>query len=170
MAGQHQFRALLPVAQCGLAALFGGWGLWERSTILSRPMFAGQTWWDSTARFHVWPWPYKFAAIENLPALLGGLILTWPIKAIKPDLPEAVQAVPSLLLVVVLWYWVGSRLDRRCLVGEGTPWIFLIVFTALCLTGAFLPIGYTGYLPYAALVWLVAILTFLGMNKHSRHS
>jgi hypothetical protein len=66
-----KFRRLLPVVQCGLAALFGGWGLWERSAILNRVFTAdGQTRWDTTAQFHVWPWPFKFAVVTNTPAFL----------------------------------------------------------------------------------------------------
>ena len=49
-----KFRPLFPVVQSGLAALFGGWGLWERSAILNRVFTVdGQSLWDTTARFHV---------------------------------------------------------------------------------------------------------------------
>jgi hypothetical protein len=67
-----RFRTFLPIAECGFAALFGGLGLWQRSTILSRAGFGeGRTLWDSTARFHVWPWPFKFAVVMNTPAFLS---------------------------------------------------------------------------------------------------
>jgi len=154
-----RFRILLPVAQCGLAALFGGIGLWQRSAILSRPFFEGQTLWDSTARFHVWPWPYKFAVVSNMPAFMAGALLTWPIGAAWPQLPESVQIAPSLLFVSMLWYWVGSRLDLRWSVADKTPWIVLLIFTLVSLVGAFIPIGYVGYLPYGFMVWVVAALT-----------
>ncbi len=158
MARRYRFCTVLPVAQCVLAGAFGGWGLRERSGILSRPLFEGQTLWDSTARFHVWPWPFKFAVIENLPAFLAGVLLSWPISIVKPDLPEAVQLSPCLLLVAFLWYRIGLVLDRRWTVREKIPWIWLTVFTGAGVAGAVIPIGYTGYIPYAALVWLVTAI------------
>ena len=67
-----QFRKLLPITQTVLAAFFGGWGLWLRNEYLSHYSPFG---WNSTERFHVWPWPYKFAVVSNMPALFaGGLI------------------------------------------------------------------------------------------------
>jgi hypothetical protein len=111
--------------------------------------------WDTTARFHVWPWPYKFAAVSNIPALLAGLLLSIPIGAVRPTMPEAAQLAPTLVFVVIMWFWIGSRLDRRWIVTEKTPWIILSVFNLVCLVGALIPMGYTGYLPYGFLVWLV---------------
>ena len=75
MARALRFRIVLPIAECGFAALFGAVGLWQRSAILSRPLFEGQTLWDSMARFHVWPWPYKFAVVSNMPAFMAGSLL-----------------------------------------------------------------------------------------------
>jgi nitrate reductase NapE component len=158
MARELRFRTVLPVAELAVAALFGGIGLWQRSVILSRSLF-GQTLWESTARFHVWPWPYKFAAVSNLPALVAGLLLTIPISAMKPTLPEALQLAPALLFVLFLWYWVGARLDRRWSVSDKTPWIALLVFTLVSLAGAIIPLGYVGYLPYGFTVWMLAAVT-----------
>jgi hypothetical protein len=149
-----RFRMLLPAAETVLAGLFGGIGLWQRNQILSRPFLGDQTLWESTARFHVWPWPYKFAAISNTPAFLAGALVSLPIHALWPELPEALELALYLGFVAMLWYWVGHRLDRRwsgvgadsIIVGTKTSWAFLSVFTAVCLTGAFLPLGYAGYL------------------------
>src|SRR5215469_8774463 len=69
MTSRVRFRQILPASQVPLAALFGGWGLWQRNQILSHDYLFGIGW-NSTARFHVWPWPYKFAAVTNFPALL----------------------------------------------------------------------------------------------------
>lgn len=173
MSHEIRFRILLPVAQTVLAALFGGVGLWQRNQILSQRFLGDQTFWESTARFHVWPWPYKFAAISNLPALLAGALVSLPINTLWPELPEAVELAPSLVLVAMLWYWVGRRLDRRSpgigaarmLAGTETPWILLFVFTAVCLIGAFLPIGYVGYLPYGAAVWVATVATIRRTTK-----
>ena len=157
---QSSFRNLLPVVQSAIAVLFGGTGLWQRSAILSRPWFSeGQTMGDTTARFHVWPWPYKFAVVSNFPAFMAGSLLSWPIGIVWPKPPESVEIVPSVLLVPILWYWVGSRLDRRWGMTDKTPWIALSVFTLVCLAGAFLPIGYVGFLPYGFVVWVFTTLT-----------
>jgi hypothetical protein len=155
LARERRFCLLLPIAQCGLAAIFGGFGLWQRSAILSRSFLGNQTLWDSTARFHVWPWPYKFAVICNFPAFLLGLLPSWPLGFFWPSLPEYVETMPVLLFVLPLWSWVGSRLDRRWRVTHKIPWIGLFFFTLISLGGAFLPIGYTGYLPYGLALWLV---------------
>lgn len=36
-----QFRKVLPVLQTALAVFFGGWGLWLRNSVLSRPFLGG---------------------------------------------------------------------------------------------------------------------------------
>lgn len=131
MVQENQFRRILPASQTVLAAFFGGLGLWQRNEILSHSLFG----WDSTARFHVWPWPFKFAAVVNMPAFLAGMLLAWPIGDRWPWLPESVLYVPLLLLVPILWYWIGSWLDRRWGVLDKTathaklPWVLLLLFT-----------------------------------------
>jgi len=115
--------------------------------------------WDTTARFHVWPWPYKFAVVSNCPAFFAGSLLLWPIGIIWPKVPESVEVAPSLLFVLILWHWVGSRLDQRWSVTDKIPWIALSVFTLVCLIGALLPIGYVGFLPYGFVVWMITALT-----------
>jgi len=157
MTSRVRFRQILPASQVPLAALFGGWGLWQRNQILSHDYLFGIGW-NSTARFHVWPWPYKFAAVTNFPALLAGLLLTVPIGAVRPTLPEAIQLTPTLVFVLLLWRWVGSRLDRRWTVTDRAPWIAISLFMIVSLVGAFLPMGYTGYLPYAFVTWVIATL------------
>ena len=176
MPRDRRFRTLLPVAQCGLAALLGGFGLWQRSAILSTPSFEGQTLWDSTARFHVWPWSYKFAAVSNLPAVLAGSFASLPLAVIWPGVPEYVADLPALLFIPLLWYWVGFRLDRRWRVADKAPWMALSVFTLACLSGASLPLGYTGFLPYGFVIWVITTLNVtrltgtcsgIPVNKHS---
>jgi hypothetical protein len=166
MKARLRFRTILPFVGVLTAALFGGIGLWQRSSILSRPFFENQTMWDTTARFHVWPWPYKFAAILNLPALFGDLLLTIPIDAIKSNLPDAVESAPTLLFAWFLWRWVGSRLDRRWKIADKAPWIALIVFTLVSLVGAFVNVIflYTGYLPYGFILWTLVII---GLVRHT---
>lgn len=61
----------------------GGWGLWERITSINH-LWLG---WNSLLRFHVWPRPFKFAVVQNIPAFLIGLLLSWPIDSFKPGLP-----------------------------------------------------------------------------------
>src|SRR5882672_1266260 len=108
----NQLRRILPISQTALALSFGGWGIWIRDSILSRTFF-GSTLWNSTARFHIWPWPYKFAVVLNMPAFLVGLLLAWPLDTFRPGLSESVSLLPALLLVPLLWYSIGSGLDQR---------------------------------------------------------
>lgn len=163
MTRKIRLRTLLPVAQCGLAVLFGGVGLWQRHETLNQPWFGNQTLWDTTARLHVWPWPYKFAAILNMPAFIGGMLLSSLLGVFASKLPEIVQSAQALVFVPPLWYWVGSRLDRRLGEMDGSPssksaWAFLLVLILICLVGAFLPLAYVGYLPYGIAVWIAASL------------
>ena len=164
MASKSQFRSILPSAQVALAALFGGWGLWQRNQILSHDYLFG-TGWSTTARFHVWPWPYKLAAISNLPALLAGLLLTIPISALRPTLSEATQLAPTLVFVMFLWRWVGSRFDQRWAITERRPWVAIFLFMIFSLAGALLPMGYTGYLPYGSALWVVTGLALLRRSQ-----
>jgi hypothetical protein len=92
------FRKVLQVVQTALAAFFGGWGLWLRNSILRQPFF-DSTLWNSSARFHFWPWPLKLAAILNLPAMFAGVLLSWPPHYLRPGLPEWVSKLPVLLLI-----------------------------------------------------------------------
>jgi hypothetical protein len=61
MAQRTQFRKVLAVSQTVLATICGGLGLWLRNSVLSRPLWGNSTGWESTLRFHYWP--FKFAAI-----------------------------------------------------------------------------------------------------------
>jgi hypothetical protein len=163
MAHGNQFRRVLPISQTALTMLFGGWGLWLRNSILSRPFWGDSTWWDSTLRFHVWPWPFKFAAILNMPAFLASLLVSWPIDSLRPGLPEWISLSPSLLIVPLLWYWIGSWLDRRCSVTDRTrnpvrrAWILLLFFTVVGAVEASIPRnvgGYVSYLPFGIVLWI----------------
>jgi hypothetical protein len=161
MASGLRFRVILPVAESAVAALFGGIGLWQRDAILSHPWFGeGQTLWDSTARFHVWPWPFKFAVVTNTPAVLSWVLVGVPIGARWPSTPEAVSFAPSLLFAALLWYAVGRWLDRqwdtsrRPATLSKWPWFLLLLFTVICAAGASIP-STTAYMIWGVVVWLV---------------
>lgn len=165
MVRDARFRLFLPMAQFLLAVLFGGLGLWQRSAILCQPLFDGQTLWNSTAVYHVWPWLYKFAVVSNIPAFVIGSLLSWPIAIAWPKASEYVANIPSLLLVPVLWHWVGSHLDRRWSVRETAPWIALLVFTVLCVVAASVPIGYVTYIPFGMVVWVGTLALLRRSNR-----
>ncbi|MBZ5553343.1 MAG: hypothetical protein LAO21_11530 [Acidobacteriia bacterium] len=164
MRQEIQFRKVLPIAQTILALLFAGLGLWQRNQILSHSWFG----WNSTARFHVWPWPFKYAVVSNTPAFLAGMLLSWPVDSLWPRLPEPIQISLALPFIPILWYWVGSRLDRKWGAVEGTRisrrrsrWVFILIFTLVCMMGAYLPsryLGYVGYLYYGIVVWVATPL------------
>ena len=107
-----RFHILLPAAETVLAGLFGGIGLWQRNQILGRPFLGDQTLRESTARFHVWPWPYKFAAISNMPAFLAGGLVSLPINALWPELPEDVFLESIDLLIRQDHAWVPSAPEQ----------------------------------------------------------
>lgn len=166
MVQRTQFRIVLPILQTVLAFLFGGWGLWVRNSVLSRPFFGDSTGWDSTLRFHVWPWQFKFAAILNMPAFLAGGFLSWPIDSYRPGLPEWVSGLPMLLLVPILWYWVGSWADKivgpeRSGNGELGRWILLLVFILICAGASFISEcvgGPTDFVLSGIVIWLIAAI------------
>lgn len=161
-----RFRTILPISQTALAIIFGGWGLWLRNSILSRPFWGDSTLWDSTARFHVWPWPFKFAAVLNMPAFLAGSLLSWPLDALRPGLPEWVSVLPMLPCVTLLWYWIGLRLDQRQGAFRGrrvekVQWIVLILFTGVCAAASSIPerLGsYTSFILYGLILWVLAAI------------
>jgi hypothetical protein len=167
MVQRNQFRRILPISQTALAVFFGGWGLWIRNSILSQPFFENSTLWNSTARFHVWPWPYKFAVVLNMPAFLMGLLLSWPLDSFRPGLPESVSILPVLLLVPLLWYAIGSWLDRNTVRRQ---WILLMVFTVICAAASSIPErvgGYVSYLPLGIVIWAaVGLAAFAVFRKH----
>ncbi len=156
-----RFRYVLPIAQAGVAALMGGIGLLQRQHLLGQRLFGDQTFWDSTARFHIWPWPYKFAVIANIPAFFAGLLPAWGVEQVWPRIPETVEGALSLPFVPLVWYWVGYRLSTS----SSTALRFLLVFTLACAVGAVLPIGYVGFIPYGILVWLIALIWLMRRRK-----
>ena len=160
-----QFRKALPVLQTAIAVSFGGWGLWLRNSILSQPFFDSDGW-HSTAVFHVWPWPLKFAMILNLPALLIGALLSWPLQYFRPALQGWVSDIPMLLLIPLFWYWIGSWTDKR--VGhrdtkhnEQWRWILLFFFIFVCAAVSLLSGyvgGYTSFALFGIAIWLAVAL------------
>ena len=90
MKHRNQFRLTLPASQTLLAAVLGGWGLWLRNSILSRPFWGDSTLWHSTARYHIWPWPFKFVAVLNMPALAAGALLSLAARRSPPGTSRVV--------------------------------------------------------------------------------
>src|SRR6266704_745295 len=101
MANSTYSRVWLPVVQLALAAVFGGVGISRRNQILNQ-VWLDQTLWHSTARFHVWPWPFKLAFILNLPAALIAAVVEWPLGKIWPNLPELIGWLLCLPFVAIL--------------------------------------------------------------------
>lgn len=166
MAQPRQFRKLLPLSQTVLAVFFGGWGLWLRNSLLSRPFWGSSTGWDSTLRFHFWPWPFKFAAILNMPALLASGLLSRPLDYFRPGLPEWISALPVLPLIPLLWYWVGSWADKNVNSeksgnSERRYWILLLLFMLVCAAASSISEcfgGYTNFLLFGIAIWLIGAI------------
>jgi hypothetical protein len=167
MKQEPYFRKLLPAIQTLIAAVFGGWGLFLRDSMIRNALG-----WNSTLRFHIWPWPFKFAAILNMPALLAGILASWPLDSLRPGLPEWVSISPTLLFVLMLWYCIGSwadKLERPAPVGNTRLAfsIFFLLFTLVC-AGAASISAYVGsntsYLGFGIFIWLTAAI---GMKAYS---
>ena len=159
-----RFRIVLPVAQSALALILGGIGEWQRRQILSRPTIFGDGW-QSTARFHVWPWPLKFAIITNVPAMLPGVLLSSLVGFALGDVAGTVLLVLAILSGPVFWYWVGSRFDRRWMLKERGPWIALLIFNLVALTGALFDLGTDGYIPFGFMLWIFWAIAAWRMSR-----
>jgi hypothetical protein len=159
MGAEVRFRVILPVAQCVSSTLFGGFGLWERWAFLSQRVFENGTLWNSSVAFHYWPWPYKFAAVLNFPALLATLLLSWPVSERWPTIPESAWFALSLPFVVLLWLGIGHWFDRRWGSMDGPPnqtmpWMLLLLFTLCCAGGASVYItSSSDYLLSGVVIW-----------------
>jgi hypothetical protein len=161
-----QFRKLLPISQTVLAIILGGCGLWLRNSVLSRPLWGNSTGWESTLRFHYWPWPFKFAAILNMPAFLASWLLSRPLDYLRPGLPEWASTLPVLLFIPLLWYWVGAWADKNVNFGKSGSsgregWILLLFFVLVCAAASSIPddvAGYTGYVLFGIAIWLVVTI------------
>jgi len=174
MKHRNQFRLTLPASQTVLAAFLGGWGLWLRNSILSRPFWADSTLWNSTARYHISPWPFKFVAVLNMPALAAGVLLSWPLDALHQGLPEWCSALTVLPCVALIWYRIGVLLDGWGSEGsqhEKTKWIAVLVFTVIAAAASSIPEkvgGHTSYILLGIAVWGIAAIglrTLISLRK-----
>ncbi len=155
MASRWQFCRILPASQVALACRLAGLGSVAKESSSKPRLFVRNR---VEQHSQIPCLALKIAAISNFPALSAGLLLTIPIGAVRPRLSEALQLAPTLIFVFLLWLWIGARLDRRWSVADPTPWIAISLFMVLSSIGAFLPLGYTGYLPYGFVVWVAAFL------------
>ena len=161
MVQEAHFRKLLPIAHTFVAAVFGGWGLLLRDSMIRNSLG-----WNSTLRFHVWPWPFKFAAILNMPALIVGGLVSWPLDSLRPGLPESVAVLPTLLFVPLLWYWVGSWADRTGTSAHNKNSrlafsISFLLFALVCAGAASISAfvgSYTSYLIFGIGIWLTVAI------------
>ena len=159
MTGQSRYRILLPVIQSIAVLLFGGAGLLQRHTILNHRFIGEQTMWDTTARFHVWPLPYRFAVITNIPAFLAAGILERPLAAVWPRMPEVVGFLLFVSCVPVIWHILGRRIDSRPSEGNRYRNIFLL-FAVLSVMAVFTP-GYVGYFYSGIVLWIAFVVVAL---------
>jgi hypothetical protein len=161
-----QFRFRLPVLQFVAATFFGGIGLWQRHQILNQRFIGEQTLWETTAKYHVWPLPYRFAVIPNIPAMLAAGVIEWPIGTIWPNMPEPFGFVLFLLLVPILWFFVGLQLDRDPSAYRRSSWL-LIWFAVFCAIAMFTP-GYVGYVISGSVLWLAFVVLVVRIGAKSR--
>jgi hypothetical protein len=128
--------------------------------------------WDTTAPLHVWPWPYKFAVILNMPAAFAGMFFSAMVFSDFASrygrvATEAVGGIVSLLLTLPLWYWIGLRFDRTCGTkssGYLSFWVFLSSMIILSFSGA-LYLGPIDYLLYGCGVWVLAAIAIAALTR-----
>jgi hypothetical protein len=121
----------------------------------------GQTFLDTTARFHVWPWQFKLATMFNMPALIGGGLLSWVIGALGGYVSDSTDFTFGLLFVPPLWFWIGVKLDSK---SRQDAYCWLLLFTLASAACSILPFGHTSYLPLGVILWIVAGITIRRMK------
>ncbi len=148
-----QFRTILPIAQPLLAIILGCIGEWQRWHILTQRSFFGDGW-HSTARFHVWPWPLKFAVITTMPTMFPGALLSLIVRDSWEEAFYMATLVLAYLAAPVLWYWIGYKFDHRWTLQNRKPWIALSIFNLIALTGSLVGLGTVGYMPFSTVLWI----------------
>lgn len=154
-----RFRIVLPVAQSVLALILGGIGEWQRRRILSGSSIFFSDGWHSSARFHVWPWPLKFAVITNAPPMLPGMLLSLLVAIASEEIAGIVLLILAILSGPAFWYWIGSRFDRRWTLKDRKPWIALSLFNLIALAGSLIDLGNVGYIPFGFVLWIFWAMT-----------
>jgi hypothetical protein len=164
MSSRTRFCWILPLSQVSLAALLGGFGLWQRNKILNHDYLFGIGW-DTTLRFHVWPWPFKFVLVTNAPAFLSWALIGCQLERDGREASEMLMAAPSLLLIALLWLAVGRWIDRHWASSTRLAWGSLLGFTLICAAGASVP-STTFYLLWGVLVWIVVGCRMAFVARH----
>ena len=159
MLARLRFRIWLPLIQCLLGAIFGVLGAWQRVSVLNRVGFFDQPLWNTTARFHFWPWAYKVAISINLPSFLVGALVASPFVK-SPQVAEYVAMALTALLGIPIWRAIGSRIDHGIKANHIPMHTGLggcLAFDIVCVIGAFA-------VPYAfglgPLAWLAGVVAF----------
>lgn len=116
-------------------------------------------------RYHIWPWPFRFALILNIPAFLSGALVLWPMDKFASNRPEAFECGALLPFVFVLWYWIGSRLDRRWHASDRVPWIALLMFSSACLTISLMPVRWSDFLACDVGLWLATVIVIIWATR-----
>jgi hypothetical protein len=159
MSQRSRFRQIVPIVQTALALVCGGWGVWLRNSVLSRPFWGDLTGWDSTARFHVWPWPLKFVTVLNMPAFLAGGLVSVLLNLAWPNLREWASYLLILPLVAFLWHWIGLWLDQR-LSSDRSRYTAVLSFVVICAIAASVPENIGGHVSFVLLgimIWFLAL-------------
>lgn len=154
---QLQYRALLPAIQTVSAILCGGIGLSQRNAILKQPWLGEQTMADTTARFHVWPLPLRFALVNNLPALTSLGVIGWPLSRVWPGMPIGLWLSLLIACTYANWYLIGRRLDSEPSARKRQRWA-LAIFGLLSGAVIFTP-GYVGFVYTGILLWVAFAIT-----------
>jgi len=77
-----------------------------------------------------------------------------------------VSALPVLLFITLLWYWVGSWSDKNIISdnnrkSERRRWILLLLFILVCAAASSISGyvgGYTSYVVFGIAIWLIVAI------------
>jgi hypothetical protein len=145
-------RPRIAIALIAIVVTFvcGGLGTYQRDVILSQPFLGDQTLADTTARFHVWPWPLKVAMTISLPAFLVAAVAAGIFSDFSETVGTVVHVFATSFLTILLWWVVGIRLDGR---SSRELAVGLSAFAGAAAVAACAPLGNVGFLPAGILTW-----------------
>ena len=167
-----QFRKALPLVHTILALFFGGTGLFLRDALLNRPFLSNPAVYEPSLRSFIWPWPLKFAAILNMPAVLAGILLSGALEQIeqlRPKLPLWTAVLSMLIFIPLLWFAVGAYLDRTLRANQikssDTAWNLCLLFIAISAIAAAIPptttVTATRFVLFGSLLWLALAIVIV---------
>jgi hypothetical protein len=167
-----RFAKILPIAQLTLAILLVSWGLWQRYLILES---AGEWGWNSTARYHVWPFPLKAAVVLNTPAFLVAALFAAAVSQISPEGGDYNLAIVWAILIWWMWRRIGLWIDNRRMIDsvpqqKAFTWTLVALLMLISIGGWGLASisMYTSFIGVGIAAWALAGACIVVMGNRRR--